>query len=156
MIRLFSLCRIYLVTASLYYLWYLALFFLTPNFPEQINLIAFWSVYWFLAVILFFYFKYIYLISYRQFALACGWSFVNILIMNWLVEYIYFYFFYISLVLMPFSMFEVFRFSEKMKTNVTGINSNGVEYEIDIETHNAILEELKRNEDLKIAPGEND
>jgi len=154
MIRLYSLCRVYLAAAPIYYLWFIAYFFLTDKFFGGINHIAFYSVYWFLAVILYFYFRFIYLITYRRFVLACGWSFVNILLLDWMLQggFIY-YFFVISIVLMPFSFYQVYRISVKMKRNITGMDENGEEFEMDEEEYLKILakeeEERAKNEEIK-------
>lgn len=86
--------------------------------------------------------------------LACGWSFVNILLLDWMLQggFIY-YFFVASLVLMPFSIYQVYRISEKMKRNVTGINEFGEEFEIEEEEYLKILakeeEERAKNEEIK-------
>ncbi len=140
MIRLYSLTRIYIVTASLYYLWYLAYFYFTDRYFNGINYIAFFSVYWFLAVILYFYFRYIYLITIRRIILACGWSFVNILLIDWLLKGgFHYYFFLASLLLIPFSILQVLRISAKMKYNVLGIDENGEEFEMEEEEYLKLL-----------------
>ena len=63
--------------------------------------------------------------------------------MNNCISYFHYYFFVVSFVLMPFSFYQVYRISEKMKTNVTEINENGEEYEMDIETYNEIQEKIR-------------
>ncbi|MBS1494668.1 MAG: hypothetical protein JST55_14230 [Bacteroidetes bacterium] len=141
MIRLYWLTRIYIVMASLYYAWYMTAFALSDKLHLTYDLIPFLSVYWFLAVILYFYFRYIYLITFRRFLLVCGWSFINILLVNWLLQEIYFYFYYISIPLIPFSIFEVFRISRRMQTNISGFDANGEEFEIDEEEYQKRLKE---------------
>lgn len=152
-IRLYSLCRIYAVTASLYYLWYLALFFLTPNFPAEINHIALFGVYWFLITILYFYFRYKYLISIRRFAVTGGWSFINVLSINWLLQGFHFYFYYISLFIIPFSIYEIARISFKMQNNIRGLDENGEEFEMDEDEYLKLMEkeenERRMNEEVK-------
>lgn len=143
MIRLYSLCRMLLAAGSLYYLWFLAYYFITDKYFTGINPTAFFSFYWFLIVILFFYFKYTYIISVKKFLIAGGWSLINILSVNWLLEGgFHFYFYFVSLGLIPFSLWQVFRISKKMETNIRGIDENGEEFEMEEEEYLKMLDKL--------------
>ncbi len=82
-----------------------------------------------------------YIISVKWFVITCGWSFINILSVNWLLHGFHFYFYYLSLLIIPFTVYEVYRISEKMKTNIRGIDENGDEFEMDIEDYELLKEE---------------
>lgn len=76
--------------------------------------------------------------------IAGGWSLVNIYSVNWLLEGgFHFYFYFISLALMPFSLWQVFRISRKMQTNVKGIDENGEEFEMEEEEYTKMLAKME-------------
>lgn len=144
MIRLYSLCRAFLAAGSIYYLWFVAYYIITDKYFTGINPAVFFSFYWFLIVILFFYFRYTYLVSFKKMVIAGGWSLVNIYSVNWLLEGgFHFYFYFISLALMPFSLWQVFRISRKMQTNVKGIDENGEEFEMEEEEYTKMLAKME-------------
>lgn len=47
---------------------------------------------------------------------------------------------------MPFSFYQVYRISEKMKRNITGINENGEEFEMDEEEYLKLMKEEEEKE----------
>ena len=133
----------FLAAGSLYYLWFLAYYFITDKYFTGINPAAFFSFYWFLIVILYFYFRYTYIISVKKFLIAGGWSLINILSVNWLLEGgFHFYFYFVSLALIPFSLWQVLRISKKMETNIRGIDENGEEFEMEEEEYLKMLDRL--------------
>lgn len=65
-----------------------------------------------------------------------------------------YYFFVISLVLIPFSFYQVYRISVKMKRNINGIDENGEEFEMDEEDYLKLMKEqeekeMAKNEEIK-------